>query len=61
MPGSQTTPGQLGARNSAPTRFAFRPNDGVGTQKKVNFAAQWLAYAHPCQRFVMYLAASPHA
>jgi hypothetical protein len=61
MPGSQTTPGRLGTRNSAPHRFAFRPNNGVGTQKKVIFAAQWLAYAHPCQRFVTCLAAIPHA
>ena len=57
MPGSQTTPGRLGARNSAPDRVAFRSNDSVGTQKKVNFAAQGLAYAHPCQRFVRCLAA----
>ena len=33
MPGSQTTPGRLGTRNSAPSRFAFRLANGVGTQK----------------------------
>ena len=61
MPGFQTTPGRAGARTSAPDRVAFRPSNGVGTQNEVLFAAPWLAYTHPCQRFVMCLAATPHA
>ena len=34
MPGSQTTQGRSGARNSAPARLAFRQQNGVGAQKK---------------------------
>jgi len=61
MPGSQTTPGQSDARNSAPDRVAFRSNDSVGTQNKVIFEARWLACTHPCQRFAMRLTAIPRA
>ena len=61
MPGSQTTPGRLGTRYNAPARFAFRLANGVGTQEKAIFEARWLAYTHPCQRFMMCLAAIPHA
>jgi len=52
MPGSQTAQGRSGARISAPSHIAFRSNDSVGTPDS-HFAAQWLAYAHPCQRFVI--------
>ena len=51
MPGSPTTPGRRGARDSAPLRMAFRVSDGVGTRNIVLFVAQWLACALPCQRF----------
>ena len=61
MPGSQTTQGQPGTRNSVPVRVAFRQRNGVGSLEKNALAARWLAYAHPCQRFVMCLAATPHA
>ena len=61
MPGSQTTQGQPGTRSSAPVRVAFRQCNDVGPLKKNPFAARWLAYAHPGQRFVMCLAARPHA
>jgi hypothetical protein len=61
MPGSQTAQGRSGARISAPARVAFRLNDSVGTPEELNFAAQWLAYSHPCQRFAMCLAATPRA
>ena len=37
MPGSRTTPGRLGARSSAPARFAFRLANGVGTQTTAIF------------------------
>jgi hypothetical protein len=61
MPGSQTAQGRSGARTRAPARVAFRFNDSVGTLDEVTIAAQWLAYPHPCQRFVTCLAATPHA
>ena len=51
MPGSSTAPGRTGARNNAPVHIAFRQQNSVGTQKKADFAAQWLAYAIPCRRF----------
>jgi hypothetical protein len=51
MPVSTTTPGRLGARNIAPIRVAFRQPNDVGTREEGTFAAQWLAYALPCQRF----------
>ena len=56
MPGSSTTPGHTDARTGAPVRVAFRPVNSVGTQEKYPFAAQWLAYALPCQRFAGALA-----
>ena len=37
-------------------RIAFHQFDGVGTRKKITFAAQWLAYALPCRRFARTLA-----
>jgi hypothetical protein len=39
------------ARVIAPIRVAFRQRNDVGTQDEGTFAAQWLAYALPCQRF----------
>jgi len=50
MPGSQTAQGRRAARDDATCRVAFRRLDGVGTPEQT-FAAQWLAYAFPCQRF----------
>ena len=34
MPGSTTTPGLVGARAVAPTRVAFRKQNGVGTRNE---------------------------
>jgi hypothetical protein len=51
MPVSKTTLGRLDARVIAPIRVAFRQRNNVGTQNDGTFAAQWLAYALPCQRF----------
>ena len=51
MPVSSTTPGRLSARDSAPICVAFRQRNDVGTRDEGTFAAQWLAYALPCQRF----------
>ena len=48
MPVSTTTPGRL--------RVAFRQRNDVGTRDEGTFAAQWLAYALPCQRFADALA-----
>lgn len=56
MPGSTTAPSRPGARNSAPVRVAFHHQNGVGTRKDMDFAAQWLPYAIPCRRFAGILA-----
>jgi hypothetical protein len=56
MPGSPTTPGRLDTRAIVSDRIAFRVVDRVGTQDIPNYAAQWLAYAHPCRRFACILA-----
>ena len=56
MPGSTTTPDRLGACNIVPSRVAFRQQNDVGTRDEGTFAAQWLAYALPCQRFAVALA-----
>jgi hypothetical protein len=56
MPGSTTTPDPADPRADAPAGVAFRPVDGVGIRDTHSFAAQWLAYALPCRRFVSTLA-----
>jgi hypothetical protein len=56
MPGSQTTPGPIGARSNAPADFAFRQVNNVGTRVANDFAAQWLAYTLPYRRFADVLA-----
>ena len=56
MPGSPTALSRAGTRNSVPVHVAFRLQNSVGTQKKADFAAQWLAYALPCRRFADVLA-----
>ena len=61
MPGSQTAQGRLGTCSDAPARVAFHLSNSVDTLDELNFAAQWLAYPHPCQRFATCLAALPHA
>jgi hypothetical protein len=58
MPGSSTTPGRPGARDSAPGRVAFRPLNGVGAQDRKTVAARWLAYALPYRRFAPALTSS---
>lgn len=55
MPGSQTTRDQTGTRASAPACVAFCYFESIGVPDLV-FAAQWLAYARPCQRFAPILA-----
>ena len=56
MPVSSTTPDRLSARDIAPIRIAFRQQNNVGAREEGSFAAQWLAYALPCQRFADALA-----
>jgi len=58
MPGSQTAQGRAATRAGVAVRVAFRRLEGVGTPEQ-NFAAQWLAYAFPCQRFDARLAVRP--
>jgi hypothetical protein len=56
MQGSPTTPGRSDTRAIVSNRIAFRVVDRVGTQDIPNYAAQWLAFAHPCRRFACILA-----
>jgi hypothetical protein len=60
MPGSSTTPGPTVARDGATVHVAFRRDDGVGTRIHPSIAAQWLAYAIPCQRFARSLTVGAH-
>ena len=50
MPGSTTTRGRPMSRDRDMGRIAFCRTESIGAPKLV-FAAQWLAYAIPCQRF----------
>ena len=52
---SQTSHGQGRTPNVALPRIAFPQCKDVGTLNTNAFAAQWLAYPHPCQRFAPYL------
>jgi hypothetical protein len=57
MPGSKTTQGRPSTRKSVPVRIAFHHAYRVGTLNLFKaFAAQWLAYRLPCQRFAPHLA-----
>ena len=56
MPVSATTPGRLGTCDVAPIRIAFRQQNDVGAREEGSFAAQYLAYALPSQRFACSLA-----
>src|SRR5690606_25388545 len=56
MPGSSDHAERVSARDSALTTVAFRRIENVGTRDQDYFAAQWLAYRHPCQRFAAHLA-----
>lgn len=55
MPGSATTPGRPSTCDHALKRVAFRFLNSVGAQNFNSFAAQWLAYVYPCQRFAPHL------
>jgi len=58
MPGSQTTQGRSGTRDSAPVHVAFCHFESIGTLEEI-FAAQWLACTCPYQRFADALAGGP--
>ena len=53
MPVSRTTLDCTGTRESAPLHAVFRRMKSVNVQIQGSFAAQWLAYRHPCQRFAL--------
>ena len=55
MPGSQTARDPSCTCDDVQTDVAFHLADGVGAPENQYFAAQWLAYSHPCQRFAPYL------
>jgi hypothetical protein len=55
MPGSTTTRGRQTSRDYDAQRVAFCGTESIGTPNLV-YAAQWLACAHPCQRFTSGLA-----
>jgi hypothetical protein len=56
MPGSLTTPSRTCTRVNALARVAFRRNQDVSARNDDSFAARWLAYTLPCQRFAGTLA-----
>ncbi len=58
MPGSFDDAEPPGTRDIAPGRVAFCRLEGIGTPNGKSYAAQWLAYAYPCQRFTLSLAAA---
>jgi hypothetical protein len=51
MPVSLTMPNRANARDIASARVAFHVMDRVSVRVIYIFAARWLAYAYPCQRF----------
>jgi hypothetical protein len=56
MPGSLTTPGRLSARVNTRPDVLPSANCTASAPGKDPFAARWLAYALPCQRFALALA-----
>jgi hypothetical protein len=58
MPGSNDDAEPPGARDDAPEHAAFCRLEGIGAPNGKSYAAQWLAYAYPCQRFTSGLAAA---
>lgn len=58
MPGSTDDAEPSGTRAGVPDRVAFCRLESIGTPNEKSFAAQWLAYARPCQRFADGLAAA---
>lgn len=48
--------GPTSTRDIALARVVFCRLEGIDTPVEKSFAAQWLAYMHPCQRFTYSLA-----
>ena len=51
MPGSNDDAKLSGICDNAPGHVAFCRLEGIGAPNGKCCVAQWLAYAHPCQRF----------
>lgn len=58
MPGSLDDAELPGARGHAPGHVAFCRLESIGAPNEKCYAAPWLAYAYPCQRFAHGLAAA---
>jgi len=56
MPGSNDDAEPPGTGDDAPGRVAFCRLESIGARVEMSFAAPWLAYARPCQRFACGLA-----
>lgn len=57
MPGSRTPQDRLGTRDLAPINvLPSAMLTASASWMQTSFVAQWLAYAHPCQRFDVHLA-----
>ncbi len=56
MPGSDDDAEPTRYSLNAPCRFAFCRLDSISAPKGKSYAAQWLAYVRPCQRFTHGLA-----
>jgi hypothetical protein len=56
MPGSDDDAEPPSTRVPAPGRVAFCRLEGIGAPNQKSYAAQWLAYAYPCQRLTCGLA-----
>ena len=54
MPGSTTTRDRRMTRDIVMCHIAFYWTESIGIPK-LFYAAQWLAYAIPCQRFATFL------
>jgi hypothetical protein len=56
MPGSPDSAEPASTRSIALARVVFCRLEGIDAPVVKSFAAQWLAYMHPCQRFTRSLA-----
>lgn len=59
MPGSNDDAEPVRRLLDAADRVAFCRLEGMGARIVKSYAAQWLAYARPCQRFARRLTATP--
>ncbi len=59
MPGSDDDAEPIRHSHNATGHIAFCRLEGMGAPIVKSYAAQWLAYARPCQRFARRLATTP--